>query len=164
MSTHSMHEFSASIFWHYLAVLFFSSLAGGVVGVFVGRAQNLGPGINKLQTIGTFGVVALAATAYALIGGAIGPGQTQVISGAATGVGFISGAVIFKTGATVHGLTTAALIWACASIGLAFGYEMHELALAATLYVILFIWFHEHKYPDLRLIDAIFRSKADKDL
>lgn len=159
-----MHEFSASIFWHYLAVLFFSSLAGGVVGVFVGRAQNLGPGINKLQTIGTFGVVALAATAYALIGGAIGPGQTQVISGAATGVGFISGAVIFKTGATVHGLTTAALIWACASIGLAFGYEMHELALAATLYVILFIWFHEHKYPDLRLIDAIFRSKADKDL
>jgi len=159
-----MHEFSASIFWHYLAVLFFSSLAGGVVGVFVGRAQNLGPGINKLQTIGTFGVVALAATAYALIGGAIGPGQTQVISGAATGVGFISGAVIFKTGATVHGLTTAALIWACASIGLAFGYEMHELALAATLYVILFIWFHEHKYPDLRLLDAIFRSKADKDL
>jgi len=159
-----MHDFSADSFLHFLGVLFFSSLAGGVIGVFVGRAQSLGPGINKLQTIGTFGVVALAATAYALIGAAIGSGQTQVIAGAATGVGFISGAVIFKTGAEVHGLTTAALIWACSSIGLAFGYEMHELALAATIYVILFIWFHEHKYPDLRLLDAIFGSKADKDL
>jgi putative Mg2+ transporter-C (MgtC) family protein len=159
-----MQHFSADVFWHYVSVLFFSSLAGGVIGVFVGRAQNLGPGINKLQTIGTFGVVALAATAYAMIGMAIGPGQTQVIAGAATGVGFISGAVIFKTGAEVHGLTTAALIWACSSIGLAFGYEMHELALAATFYVIVFIWFHEHKYPDLRLLDALFKSKADKDL
>lgn len=159
-----MDGFSVDAFLHYLGVLFFSSLAGGVIGIFVGRAQNLGPGINKLQTIGTFGVVALAASAYALIGAAVGAGQTQIIAGVATGVGFVSGAVIFKTGAEIHGLTTAALIWACSSIGLAFGYELHELALSATLYLILFIWFHEHKYPDLRLIDAIFRSKADKDL
>lgn len=156
--------FSGSTFLHYFLVLFLTSLAGGTVGVFVGRAQNLAPGVNKLQTIGTFGVVAVAAAAYAFVGKAVGAEQTQVISGVATGVGFISGAVIFKNDSQVHGLTTAALLWACTSIGLAFGFGQAELGVAATVYTLLFIWAHEHKYPDLRLLDYIFRSKADKDL
>ena len=160
----SIDGFALDSFLRYFGILFLTSLSGGAIGVFVGRAQNLGPGINKLQTIGTFGLVAVAAASFAFVGLAVGAAQSQVISGVATGVGFISGAVIFKAGAEIHGLTTAALLWACTSVGLAFGYGQYELAIAAMLYTMMFIWAHEHRYPDLRLLDYLFRSKADKDL
>lgn len=160
----SIDGFALDSFLRYFGILFLTSLSGGAIGVFVGRAQNLGPGINKLQTIGTFGLVAVAAASFAFVGLAAGAAQSQVISGVATGVGFISGAVIYKTGADVHGLTTAAMLWACTSMGLAFGYGLYELVAAETLYTLMFIWAHEHRYPALRLLDYLFRSKADKDL
>lgn len=54
--------------------------------------------------------------------------------------------VIFKTGNSIKGLTTAAGIWATAPIGMCFGTGMYYLGLFATV-LILILQFLMHKYP-----------------
>jgi putative Mg2+ transporter-C (MgtC) family protein len=57
----------------------------------------------------------------------------QVVSG----IGFLgAGTIIFQKNA-VHGLTTAAGVWATAAIGLACGVGMYLLALSATFLVLV---------------------------
>lgn len=52
----------------------------------------------------------------------------QIVSG----IGFIGGGLIFVQRDTVRGLTTAAIIWLCAAVGMAAGAGLPLLALAAT--------------------------------
>lgn len=55
-----------------------------------------------------------------------------------TGIGFIGGGAIFKLGANVRGLTTAATIWVVAAIGLVVGAGMFTGGVIATI-IILFV-------------------------
>jgi putative Mg2+ transporter-C (MgtC) family protein len=50
-----------------------------------------------------------------------------------TGIGFIGGGAILRSGRTVHGMTTAATIWVNAAIGMAAGAGEYILATAATV-------------------------------
>lgn len=49
-----------------------------------------------------------------------------------TGVGFLCAGVIFREGASVHGLTTAASLWLAAALGIVFGTGMLELGAIGT--------------------------------
>jgi putative Mg2+ transporter-C (MgtC) family protein len=72
---------------------------------------------------------------------------TQVVSdpsrmahGILTGIGFLGAGVIFREGASVHGLTTAASLWITAALGIVYGVGMLPLAAggaAATLLVLV---------------------------
>ncbi|HKG06407.1 MAG TPA: MgtC/SapB family protein [Pedobacter sp.] len=53
-----------------------------------------------------------------------------------TGIGFIGAGVIFKDKISVRGLTTAAVIWTAAAIGMTAGIGYHALALSLTLIVL----------------------------
>ncbi len=53
--------------------------------------------------------------------------------GVVTGIGFLGAGVIMKSGATVHGLTTAASLWTVAALGLATGLGMYVVAGAGML-------------------------------
>ncbi|MFA7658225.1 MAG: MgtC/SapB family protein [Candidatus Gastranaerophilaceae bacterium] len=53
-----------------------------------------------------------------------------------TGIGFIGGGTVLRHGSSVTGLTTAATLWVAASIGMACGTGMLNLALVATLFSI----------------------------
>jgi putative Mg2+ transporter-C (MgtC) family protein len=46
---------------------------------------------------------------------------TRMAQGIMTGIGFLGAGVIYKEGATVRGLTTAASMWLTAAIGILFG-------------------------------------------
>jgi len=46
----------------------------------------------------------------------------RIASNIVTGIGFIGAGVIFKEGMSINGLTTAALIWVTAALGMAAGY------------------------------------------
>ncbi len=73
-----------------------------------------------------------------------------------TGVGFIGAGVIFKDNISVSGLTTAAVIWISAAIGMAAGSGNYSLALictVTTLIVLLLFSLLE------RYIDKIHRDK-----
>lgn len=53
-----------------------------------------------------------------------------------TGIGFIGGGTVLRHGNSVYGLTTAATLWVSASIGMACGAGMMDIAFIATLFSI----------------------------
>ncbi|MGA8729186.1 MAG: MgtC/SapB family protein [Terracidiphilus sp.] len=61
----------------------------------------------------------------------------RVASYVVSGVGFLGAGVIFKDGANVHGLNTAATIWCSAAIGFLCGFGHLELGLFLVLAVLL---------------------------
>jgi putative Mg2+ transporter-C (MgtC) family protein len=69
----------------------------------------------------------------------------RVASNIVTGVGFIGAGAIFKEGNFVKGLTTAAVIWISAAIGMAIGVGLYQFAfvsLCIVMAVLLgFTWF-----------------------
>ena len=70
---------------------------------------------------------------------------TRMAQGIMTGIGFLGAGVIYKEGATVRGLTTAASIWLTAAIGILFGIGFYFPALLATAFALgilaAFRWF-----------------------
>lgn len=69
---------------------------------------------------------------YTGIGG-ISVDPSRIASSVVTGIGFLAGGAILKTGLTVQGLTTAAGLWLVAAIGLCTGSGMYSLALTVTI-------------------------------
>ena len=61
----------------------------------------------------------------------------RVAAQVVTGIGFIGAGTVLRNGPIVLGLTTAATLWIAASIGMACGAGMYEIAFAGTLLSIL---------------------------
>ena len=61
----------------------------------------------------------------------------RVAAQVVTGIGFIGGGTVLRHGATVFGLTTAATLWMAASIGMACGAAMFDVAILATIISII---------------------------
>lgn len=78
---------------------------------------------------------------------------SRVAAQIVSGLGFIGGGLIFVRRDAVRGLTTAAIVWMTAAIGMACGAGLVELALAATLghFIIVFLY--------LRVAQALPRSR-----
>jgi putative Mg2+ transporter-C (MgtC) family protein len=70
---------------------------------------------------------------------------TRMAQGIMTGIGFLGAGVIYKEGASVRGLTTAASIWLTAAIGILFGIGFYFPAVLATMFALgilaAFRWF-----------------------
>lgn len=109
-------------------------LLAGVLGAMLGferewRGKEAGLRTNTLIAIG-----AALFTAMSLgFGGDPGRVAAQVV----TGIGFLGAGAIMRTGGNVQGLTTAAMIWTNAAIGLTCGAGHVRLATAVTLIVLL---------------------------
>jgi putative Mg2+ transporter-C (MgtC) family protein len=78
---------------------------------------------------------------------------SRVAAGIVSGIGFIGGGLIFVRGDAVRGLTTAAIVWITAAIGMACGAGLAILACAVTAahFIVVFV------YP--RLAAALPRSR-----
>jgi putative Mg2+ transporter-C (MgtC) family protein len=104
----------------------------------------------------TFSVVGTAATAVTAVAAVNAP---QAVAGVLTGIGFIGAGVVFKgrTG-SVHGVTTAATLFAVAGMGIVigYGYLLPALIMAAILLFLLEL----PNVPLLRRIDA--RTYAER--
>jgi putative Mg2+ transporter-C (MgtC) family protein len=83
----------------------------------------------------------------------------RIASNIVTGLGFIGAGVIFKEGISVNGLTTAALIWVTAALGMAIGYKNYPLAIVVTLIVVVALFVLE---PVQRVINRFHRVKDYK--
>lgn len=62
---------------------------------------------------------------------------SRVAAQIVTGIGFLGGGAILRTGASIRGLTTAATIWVNSAIGMAAGSGRYALAAAATAAALL---------------------------
>lgn len=83
----------------------------------------------------------------------------RIASNIVTGIGFIGAGVIFKEGITVNGLTTAALIWVTAALGMAIGYHNYPLAIVVSAMVVIALFVLE---PVQRFINRFHRVKDYK--
>lgn len=87
--------------------------------------------------IRTYGAVALGSCVFALLSTHITTGNNPhvIASNVVTGIGFLGAGVILRQNGEIVGLTTAATLWATASIGLATGYGMYTLAALVTILI-----------------------------
>lgn len=89
---------------------------------------------QKHAGLKTMALVALGAAAFAMMSDTFGPNNHnpgQLAAAVVGGIGFIGAGVIMHRGVTVQGVTTAATLWADASVGVAVG--LGQFALAAVL-------------------------------
>ncbi|MFD0637096.1 MgtC/SapB family protein [Catenulispora yoronensis] len=98
----------------------------------------------------------LLGAATALIGVLAGNGASTILAGAVTGIGFIGGGLCFRQTVedheVLHGITTAASIFACAAIGAACGLGLIKESIAATVATLLTLELRH--IPVLRILDA----------
>lgn len=87
--------------------------------------------------IRTYGAVSLGACVFALLSNHITTGNNPhvIAAGVVTGIGFLGAGVIMRGQGGVIGLTTAATLWATASIGMAAGYGMYTLSVLVAVLV-----------------------------
>ncbi|HES58494.1 MAG TPA: MgtC/SapB family protein [Firmicutes bacterium] len=86
-----------------------------------------------IVTLASTMVMQLADKLPSAAGAPIDP--TRLAAGVITGIGFLGAGVILRTGAHIHGITTAATIWFMAAAGLAIGAGYYVPALAAIFLV-----------------------------
>lgn len=67
-------------------------------------------------------------------------GTARIIEGLMTGMGFIGGGAILKSGGSVHGTATAASLWATGATGAAVGLGAYDVAVMISLFTFLTLW------------------------
>lgn len=85
------------------------------------------------------------AVADGFFSGDRGADPARIAAQIVSGVGFLGAGVIFRSGATVKGLTTAAGIWATSAVGMAIGSGMYAVGLF-TAVVIVLLQFVLHRF------------------
>lgn len=58
---------------------------------------------------------------------------SRIAASVVSGIGFLAGGAILRTGITIQGLTTAAALWLVTAIGMCAGSGMYALAFAVTI-------------------------------
>src|ERR1700738_3541196 len=82
-------------------------------------------------------LIALGSALFTIVSIEMGHGggtPGRITAQSVTGVGFLGGGAILRSGTSIHGMTTAATIWVNAAIGMAAG--AGEFALATVVTVI----------------------------
>lgn len=119
--------------------LLLSVLLSGLVGFErQWRGQPAGLRTHILVAIGST-LITITSVEFG-IGGAAGRGDAaRIAAQIVSGIGFLGAGAILRDGTTVHGLTTAASIWAVAAIGIAVGASprLGEVAVVGTTIVLV---------------------------
>lgn len=107
-----------------------SMLCGSIMGF--EREYN-----NKSAGFRTIILICLGSTIFTIVSKYGAGSDDRIAANIITGIGFIGAGVIFKDKLSVLGLTTAAVIWTAAGIGMAVGVGYHAFALVLTLCTII---------------------------
>ncbi|OGT57419.1 MAG: hypothetical protein A3F14_06065 [Gammaproteobacteria bacterium RIFCSPHIGHO2_12_FULL_43_28] len=92
--------------------------------------------------IRTYGAISLGSCVFGILSYIIaGADPSRIAAQVVAGIGFLGGGVIFRQGDYVAGLTTAATIWATASVGLAvaFGLYFVSILIAFMIFMLLYL-------------------------
>ncbi|MEJ7559253.1 MAG: MgtC/SapB family protein [Pedobacter sp.] len=92
---------------------------------------------NKSAGLRTIILISLGSTIFTIVSRHGVGADDRISANIITGIGFIGAGVIFQDKVSVRGLTTAAVIWTSAAIGMTIGIGYHALALALTLITLI---------------------------
>jgi len=125
--------------------LLLSILVGGAIGA--EREYR-----SKSAGFRTLTLICLGSTLFTIFSVLIGVGSNpdRIASNIATGIGFVGAGVIFKGDFGVNGITTAAMIWVTAAMGMGIGagYEWVSVIACMMILIMLFIFGFMEKYID----------------
>lgn len=119
-------------------------LVAGILGALIGLERERHVGLAGIRTHAT---VAIGSCLFGFISfnvfGPINPDAavgvadpSRIAAQIVSGIGFLGAGVILRDKGRIRGLTTAASVWATASIGLAVANQMYILAVSATLIIL----------------------------
>jgi putative Mg2+ transporter-C (MgtC) family protein len=97
---------------------------------------------QKAAGLRTHTLVGVGAATFTIVSivGFEGADQSRVAAQIVTGIGFLGAGAIFREGAFVKGLTTAAGLWAVAALGLAAGAGSYPLVYIGTTVVLVVLY------------------------
>ncbi len=132
--------------WHFVVRLLLST----VLGVLIGLERKTR---SKEAGIRTHAIVCMAACLFMIISKYMVTGDfsdtgaggdpTRIASTVVTGIGFLGAGIIIYRRDIMHGLTTAAGVWATAAVGMAIGSGFIVIGIVTTAFIlILQIIFH----------------------
>ena len=113
----------------------FDLLTAAILGALIGFERELA---GKDPSLRTFSLICLGSCMFTILSvngieayGATEPSRVsaQIVSG----IGFLGAGAIFRSPSGVSGLTTAALMWVTAAIGMAVGYGRDDIAISGTV-------------------------------
>jgi putative Mg2+ transporter-C (MgtC) family protein len=96
---------------------------------------------NKSTGLRTIILICLGSTVFTIVSHHGSGSDDRIGANIITGIGFIGAGVIFKDKMGVLGLTTAAVIWVAAAIGMTAGFGAHSTALTVTGVTMLILLF-----------------------
>ena len=116
--------------------LFLALILGGLIGLDREiKRKEAGLQTYSLVAMGTclFTIVAFKMVDFFGEQSSIVFDPARIIQAIAIGIGFVGAGAIFRHGAGVMGLTTAAGLWVTASIGVAVGVRLYVLSIVTTI-------------------------------
>src|SRR5947209_20202448 len=122
--------------------------AAGFLGACIGFERRVH---HKAIGIAGMVLIAIGSTTYMLLGRHFADADAssiiRTLQGFLSGIGFLGGAVIFKSGFEVKGIKAAAAIWITGAVGLAIGtsYWLLGITVGITTALIMFI---SDTFPD----------------
>ena len=133
----SISKFFDELTWWQTELIFLLRIAiGGLLGLAIGIERTRR---QKEAGMGTHFTVGLASALFTCIGYAFDEfgDAARIAAQVVTGIGFLGAGIIFFRRESLHGLTTAAIIWCTAAIGMCCGTGMYILASVCALLVII---------------------------
>lgn len=109
-----------------------SILCGGIIG-FEREYKSKSAGFRTIV------LISLGSTIFTIVSGHGAGSDDRISANIITGIGFIGAGVIFKDQISIRGLTTAAVIWTSAAIGMTTGIGYHALAFVFTIITLVIL-------------------------
>jgi putative Mg2+ transporter-C (MgtC) family protein len=109
-----------------------SVICGGIIG-FEREYKNKSTGFRTIV------LITLGSTIFTIVSRHGTGADDRIAANIITGIGFIGAGVIFKDKMSVMGLTTAAVIWTAAAIGMTTGIGYHSLAFVFTIITLVIL-------------------------
>lgn len=131
--------------WNYTFMLRLA--IAGILGAAIGferecRAKEAGTRTHFLVAVGSCLMMIVSQWGFQNVSGIAGSGfyradVSRVAAQIVSGIGFIGAGTIMMQKQVVHGLTTAAGLWAVAGIGMAIGGGMYWVGISATVFALI---------------------------
>jgi len=117
--------------WEIVLRLAIGAVLGGMIGL-EREYRGYPAGVR------TMALVCMGSTLFADMS-RIYSGDDRIAAQIVTGIGFLGAGLIFREGYSVKGVTTAATIWATASVGVALGAEAYIVAIFGALAAVVLL-------------------------
>lgn len=136
--------FSASDL-EYMVRILLSAALGALIGLERTKRQKEA-GVRTHCIIGCTAAVFMILSKYGFGDVAQGADPARIAAQVVSGISFLGAGVIFKTGMSIRGLTTAAGMWGTAAMGMAVGAGLYWVGLAETA-VLMVVQLLLHRFP-----------------